>query len=191
MLWHLRRAGLTTTTFGYLTSHRSFEQISETLSKKIIQLLEDDELVLIGHSLGGVLLRDALRRLPPSAPRPKHLFLLGSPIGPSQLAARARNNLIFRLFARDCGALLASVDRMAAVGPSPLPTTGIVGIRSLRVTKNLFNGEVNDGIVTLTETTAPWLQDYEHVPVVHTFLPSSMRVASLILQRLDLKTSNR
>lgn len=184
LLWRLRRAGLITTAFGYHASARSFDQISNRLSTRIANLLVYDELILVGHSLGGVLLRDALRSLPLTAIQPKHLFLLGSPIGASQLAARLAGNAFFRLFARDCGALLGSVDRMAAIGAASIPTTSIAGIRGIIGGEKLFNGEPNDGVVSISEVSAPWLHDQEKVPVAHTLLPSSKQVASVILQRL-------
>src|SRR6202034_4433106 len=50
------------------------------VARRLTQIADAGEYVLIGHSLGGVLLREALRDLPRAVRRPTRLFLLGSPI---------------------------------------------------------------------------------------------------------------
>ena len=60
LLRKLRQAGFRTANFGYLTSLKSFDQIVDCLVAKLHRLLEEEDVVLVGHSLGGVLLRQAL-----------------------------------------------------------------------------------------------------------------------------------
>jgi len=43
---------------------QNFAQISNRLSSQIVRLADDGEYILIGHSLGGLLLRSALAALP-------------------------------------------------------------------------------------------------------------------------------
>ena len=185
MLRQLRRAGLRTACFGYGVSRESFAQVAERLRGRLQLLLAaEEELVLIGHSLGGVLLRQALCSLGETGTRAGHLFLLGSPIQTARLAIRLGGNPLFRLATRDCGQLLASPERMAAVGIPDVPTTAIVGTRGILNRRGPFGTETNDGVVSLSEVSAGWLEDRVFVPVVHTLLPSSGRVAEVILQRL-------
>ncbi|CAN5202868.1 hypothetical protein BH10PSE17_BH10PSE17_08290 [soil metagenome] len=184
MLRHLSRAGLDATTFGYFTSIQSFDAISARLTGTLTELLRDNDLALVGHSLGGLLLRDALRALPVGGRQPHHLFLLGSPIGASSVAGRLAGNAMFRAMTGDCGRMLGSSMRMSGVKSPSIPTTGIAGVRALPGRKAAFGGQPNDGVVTLAEVSAPWLRDQEQVPIIHTLLPSSRRVASIILQRL-------
>ena len=115
MLWHLRRAGVQTGTFGYATSIESFPAITGRLASRISRLAEQGDYVLIGHSLGGVLLRAALNALPPGTRQPRRVFLLGSPIGASRLAKLLHDHPLYRLLTRDCGQLLASEQRMQHV----------------------------------------------------------------------------
>ena len=184
LLRQLQRAGLKTSSFGYSVSLEDFAGIRRRLESRLSLLAERGDYVLIGHSLGGVLLRAAINGLPPGTRRPRHLFLLGSPLRPALLAQRLGANPFYRALTRDCGQLLGSAARMSEVGPVPVPTTGIVGVCGLLRTHSPFRGELNDGVVSLAEVSADWLADQVRVPVVHSLLPSSRRVAAIILQRL-------
>jgi hypothetical protein len=184
LLLRLRRAGLRTHTFGHLVSHENCATIVGRLVRRLTQLGGSGDYVLIGHSLGGVLLRQALGSLPHAARRPKHLFLLGSPVQMSSIAARMGSNPLYRLLTGDCGRLLGSQQRMAAVGEPAVPVTAVVGVKSWSLFAGLLPAESNDGVVTLAEASAPWLTDVVQVPVTHTFLPTDARVTDVILARL-------
>jgi hypothetical protein len=140
--------------------------------------------VLVGHSLGGVLLRQAMRTLPRSVRQPKHLFLLGSPVQVSSIAARMGANPLYRLLTGDCGVMLGSTERMAAIGTPAVPVTAVVGVKSWSLMAGMLPPESNDGVVTLSEASAPWLTDVVKLPVTHTFLPTDARVTAVILERL-------
>lgn len=184
LLRALRRSGFRTATFGYSVSRESFAQIAARLASTLQALPEQEELVLIGHSLGGVLLRHVLGLLDASAKQVRHLFLLGSPVAASKMAVRFAGNPLFRAITRDCGRLLGSAERMAAIASAAVPATGIAGTRGIVGLRGPFGVEPNDGIVSVSEVSAAWLQDQVLVPVMHTLLPSDRRVAAVILQRL-------
>ena len=181
LLHRLRRAGLKTTTFAYSVALNNFDAIVALLRAQITSLAATEDYIVIGHSLGGVLLRAALNSLPPGTALPRHVYLLGSPILPSRIATRLQRNWLFRTLTRDCGQLLGSVDRMNAIGPPAVPVTGIVGTRGIANRFGIFGDEVNDGLVSVSEVGAPWLTRCVEVPVFHTLLPSSARVADIIL----------
>ena len=184
LLHRLRRAGLRTHTFGHLVSHENSATIVGRLVERMTRIAGAGDYVLIGHSLGGVLLRQALRVLPRTARPPKHLFLLGSPVQMSSIAARMGANPLYRLLTGDCGRMLGSPQRMAAVGAPAVPVTAVVGVKSWSLLAGFLPNESNDGVVTLAEASAPWLTDVVQVPVTHTFLPSDARVTRVILERL-------
>ena len=184
LLWKLRRAGLTTRTFGYSVSFEDFPRIRDRLVAVISRLAAHGDYVLVGHSLGGVLLRAAINALPAGTRLPSQLFLLGSPVRPSRLAQRFGLNSLFRLVTRDCGRLLASPRRMAEIGAVVVPTLCIAGISGFTGARSYFPGELNDGIVSLSEVAADWAVECVEVPVFHTLMPSSPRVAKLVLQRI-------
>ena len=185
MIRRLRAANVATGTFAYFTATQDFAGISSRLASRIVQLAERGDYVLIGHSLGGVLLRSALASLPADTRPPSRVFLLGSPIRAARLAGRLKRNPIYRLVTGDCGQLLASDERMDRIGGIAAPTTAISGRYSLRPTRHVFGDEANDGVVSTAETSANWLAEELGVPVMHSFLPSDRRVAELILARID------
>jgi hypothetical protein len=184
LLWRLRRAGYHTHNFGHWVCTESFGAIVGRLNERLIQMAHAGDYVLVGHSLGGVLLRQALRTLPRSVRPPKHLFLLGSPVQASSIAVRMGSNPLYRLLTGDCGLMLGSMERMGAIGTPAVPVTAVVGVKSWSLMAGMLPPESNDGVVTLAEATAPWLTDVVQLPVTHTFLPTDARVTAVILERL-------
>lgn len=184
LLRRLRRAGLHTHSFAHWVSRQGFANIVERLGQRLIQVAASGEYILVGHSLGGVLLREALRTAPPGIRAPQRLFLLGSPIQVSSIAARLGGNPLYHLVTGDCGRMLGSVQRMAAIGAPAVPVTAIVGIKGWSLVSGLLPREPHDGIVTVSETAAPWLTDVVQLPVPHMLLPSDARVSRVILERL-------
>ena len=185
MLRKLRRAGHRVSTFGYFVSVDSFEAIRQRLHKRIRVLAAEGDYCLIGHSLGGVLLRGALAEAPVLARPPRRVFLLGSPMGASRLAARLKGNWIYRLATRDCGQLLASPERMQVVPKVACPTTVVAGTRGIRGRWSPFGGEANDGVVAVAEVLPTWPCDCIDVAVPHTFLPSHGAVAAWVLREIN------
>ena len=184
LLHRLKQAGLQTTTFGYLTAIEDFATIKRRLVSRLTEIARAEDYVLIGHSLGGVLIRAALNVLPQHVKRPRHVFLLGSPIQAARLAVRMQRNVLYRALAGDCGQLLASPERMNDIGALREFTTSIVGICRIANGKGPFGNEPNDGIVSVGEASASWLSDQRQVPVFHTLLPASGKVAKLILREI-------
>lgn len=187
MLRRLRRAGLQTSTFAYTVTFEDFSAIRERLAAPRIEALAAAQAayVLVGHSLGGVLLRAAMNTLPADVRLPQQVYLLGSPVQPARMAHRLMDNVFYRAIAGDCGQLLGSEVRMAGVGSIPVPTMSIAGVRGLPFSGGAFGEDENDGVVSLSEVQAPWISVHVSIPVVHTLLPSSQHVSDTILQSLD------
>jgi len=185
MLWQLRKGGLSTSTFGYCTTFENFSEIKNRLVDKLIALGSKGEYVVIGHSLGGVLLRAAIDSLPDDIRKPAHLFLLASPVISSRLAIKLSTNIIFRAITGDCGQLLGSSSRMLAIPPTSVPNTAIVGVCGLPFKTVFSKEEPNDGIVSVSEVTADWLDEQVQVRIPHSFICSSRRVGKIILDRLN------
>ena len=188
LMARLRRAGVHAQAFGYSAAWADADAISARLTRRLVGMAQSSGAapgyVVIGHSLGGVLLRDALAALPDGVPRPRHVFLLGSPQTASRLAQALRDWWIFRAWAGDCGRLLGSAQRMEGIAAIAERTTGIVGTRSLPVLRRWFGNEANDGVVAESEVSATWISDWVRLPQTHTWLPSSRQVSQVILDRL-------
>jgi pimeloyl-ACP methyl ester carboxylesterase len=183
-LARFRAHGLAVHTFSYNVSLADFSQIVRRLVKRISLLAQRGEYVVVGHSLGGVLIRAALAQGPANMRLPNSLFLLGSPVLPSHLARRLRNNKLYRGITRDSGQLLGSARRMRAIPAPKVRSVAILGTHGVHGRWSPFGEEDNDGIVAVSEASAPWLDEILRVPVIHTLLPSSRAVAELMLARI-------
>ena len=188
LMARLQRAGIRARGFGYLAACEDVEAIRARLTRRLVRMAQSSEAAsgyaVIGHSLGGVLLRDALAALPVGVPRPRHVFLLGSPQKASRLAQALRERWMFRVWTGDCGRLLGSSQRMAGVAALSERTTAVVGTRSLPVLRRWFGSEPNDGVVSESEVSAAWISDWVRLPQTHTWLPTSRAVSEVILDRL-------
>lgn len=184
LLSRLRAQGIHTHTLGYAATFQSFASIRKRLVARINALSAHGDYVLIGHSLGGVLLRAAVASLPPGTRLPRQVFLLGSPIQPSCLAQKLRRNWFYRALAGDCGQLLASSTRMATIGPGKVPTVSMVGVSGWTGWLSPFKGEINDGLVSVAEASAAWVAEEIRISAWHTYLPSNKQIAELILERI-------
>ena len=187
-LFYLHKNGYSINTFGYSAAFADFDSIRNKLGRKITQIAAQGEYVLIGHSLGGVLLRSALNNLPKTSRCPQHVFLLGSPVSASRMAKKMSENKLFRILTGDCGQLLSDSERMAKIPGLSVPNTSIVGIKGVNGKYSPFLDELNDGVVAVSEVAADWVGQEIRVPVVHTFLPSSALVARTLLHVLREKT---
>lgn len=184
LLRRLRRAGFHTTTFGYAVAFSHFDAIVARLRAQIVSLAATNDYIVIGHSLGGVLLRAALDDLPLDTVLPRRVYLLGSPVLPSRIATCLQRNWLYRMLTGDCGQLLASADRMHGIGAPTVPVVGVAGTLGIPKRWGIFGDEVNDGLVSVSEVCAPWFTQAVEVRVFHTVLPSSLRVVDIVLQDL-------
>ena len=184
LLWRLKRHGVSPSSFFYSVTFQDFKSIEARLRRKIILVASKRDYVLIGHSLGGVLMRSAVASLPEGTRLPTRIFLLGSPVRPSRIAKYLSRNWLYWLATRDCGHLLSSEERMQTIAPCGVLTTSIVGTRGLYGRLSPFGDEANDGIVSASELAAPWISEEVRVPVLHTTMPFNKRISQLVIERL-------
>jgi hypothetical protein len=171
----LRRRGFGVHLFGYST-FRPFAATVERLAARVRKVAGAGEpFVLVGHSLGCVLIRAALPGLAPL--RPLACFFLAPPSRPTRAARRFAGNPLYRLLAREPGQLLADADFMAALPLPPVPVRVYAGTAGFRGRFSPFAGEANDGILAVSETTLPPDHAVVLVPAVHTFIMNARLVA--------------
>jgi len=179
----LRRSGIQPSVFGYLPALRSFPEIVAQLTGRLAAMATDSDYLVVGHSLGGLLLRAALAGLDPALPRPRHLFMLATPNQSPRLARRFQHNLAYRLITGDVGQLLADPDRMANLPVPEVPYTLVVGTSGGRGRWSVFGEEPNDWIVSLSEARLTQSDELVALPVGHTFLMNYREVAEVIIAR--------
>lgn len=180
----LRGAGHHTRFFGYSPTLETLPRILRRLTARLRELAARGESVgLVGHSLGGLLLRMAL----PAAPDLKvhHLVTLGTPTGVPRMATLAWNWFPpFRLYTRDCGRLLTSAGAFAQLPPLAVPFTPVAGTAGPRGRLSPFGADGNDSVVSVCETRLPD-REPELFPVVHTLIMDAVAVRARILSIMN------
>jgi len=179
----LRRLGMVPGLFGYLPAVQAFEDIVTRLSGRLANLARDPEYIVVGHSLGGLLLRAAVARLDPGLPRPCHLFMLATPNQSPRLARRFQRNPLYRWYTGDVGQFLADQDRMAGVPHPEVPYTVITGTAGRTGRWSPFGEEPNDWIVSLSEARLTQTDELVTVRAGHSFLMNYREVAAVISAR--------
>ena len=108
----LHAEGFGTACFRYASWGAQWEETVDSLREYLSQILQEDrEVHLVGHSMGGLLLRCALADLPD--PRIRSLVTLGTPYGGSKLSPFALGSL-----GRNLGYMGDTVTKVAAL-PTP------------------------------------------------------------------------
>jgi hypothetical protein len=180
----LRRSGCLVESFPYVAFAQAYGRIVDRLVARLELLAAAGEYAVVGHSLGGILLRDALARL--SCAPPRHLVMIGTPNRSPRAARIAVRFPPFRWFAGECGACLASPAFYRTLPRPAVPYTVIAGTRGLGGRWSPFAGEPNDGLVAVDEAR---LGDGEEVltfPVAHTFMMNDARVQQAVRAALGV-----
>jgi len=169
----LRREGFAAQALGYRTVRDPLEAHLSRLARRIDKL-EATRVHLVGHSLGGVIVMRYLQRV--ADQRVRRAVLLGSPVAGCRAAAR--------LAERTGGELMMGQSLAVWREPFDVSVDPRFEIGAIAGTRALGLGAVvtrlpkpNDGVVCLDETRFPALRDHLVLPVGHTLMLMSSRVA--------------
>lgn len=173
----LRRAGCRTHFFGYSPTCEPLPGITRRLAVRLGELT--GPVGLVGHSLGGLLLRMAIPQVPTL--QVLNLVMLGSPNRPPRLARSAWRHGPFRWLTRECGAFLASPDAVLRLPVPAVPYTLIAGTAGPRGAYSPFGDDPNDGVVAVDETRIRDEDDPERFPVWHTVMMNDRRVQEAVV----------
>jgi alpha-beta hydrolase superfamily lysophospholipase len=115
LAFRLRRDGFRTPIFGYSVTVERFPSCVARLQRFIESRLGTERFIVIGHSLGAVLLRCVLPKL---VQQPAACFLLAPPSRACVWARMLAPHLPYRIVAGEMGQLLANEEFMGSV---PIP----------------------------------------------------------------------
>lgn len=182
----LRQWGYSTEQFAYAAVAQPYEVIAARLANRLNRLAAQGPYAVIGHSLGGILLRSAL--LLNVGPAPSRLIMLGPPNRPPKLARLLGGYWMYQRLMGECGANLASSVFYEQLPPPTVPYTIVAGTAGPRGRWSPFGDEPNDGIVAVTETRIREDDPIVTLPVTHTFMMNNAAVHSVIRQVIDPET---
>lgn len=140
---------------------------------------------VIGHSLGGVLLREVLLGDSEHFSPPTHLFLVGSPIQATKLNQSLSQFFMYKLLFGQCGALVASPERMRGIGIVDVPTTCIVG-GSGDISHSRNN---SDGMVLESELCTDLFEDVVRIKSYHPFMAANPRLSEIVVERIGVRNT--
>ena len=169
----LAATGLQASCFSYPTRKQDLRQNAASLAE-FCNSIQTNELHFIGHSLGGLVVLQMLqsaRHLPPG-----RIVLLGTPLRGSLVVEKSTGLPGGKfLLGLSAAALTAGASRLAADRETGL----IAGTRPFglgRLTGGLAGP--SDGTVSVSETGSDQLADRLELPVTHTGMLVSSRVAA-------------
>lgn len=178
----LRRAGHRAVLFGYSPTFETLEGSSARLAKKIERRIGGDY-ALVGHSLGSVIIRNALGQLrerPPAA-----CCFLAPPMVACKAARYFSRFWLYRGLMGEMGQLLADDAFMSRLPLPAVPTRIYGGTGGPRASWLPFGLAANDGILSVAEATGRFDGEIVEVPAIHTFIMHSKTVAADIAGLLD------
>jgi hypothetical protein len=181
----LRRSGCEVELFPYAAFAQGYEGILRRLVARLERIAVGGDYGVVGHSLGGLLLREALARM--AGPPPRRLVMIGTPNRPPRTARIASRFFPFRWFARECGAHLASAAFYATLPRPTVPYTLIAGTRGLTATWGPFGSEPNDGLVAVNEARIGEEDEVLTFPVAHTFMMNDPEVQRAVCAALAVR----
>ncbi|MDR0251536.1 MAG: alpha/beta hydrolase [Burkholderiales bacterium] len=175
----LRASGVDARCFGYSATFERFAACQARLRARIDAV--PSPYVLIGHSLGTVLIRSVLPEL---AVPPLTCFFLTPPTVACRLARRFASYHPYRWLTGEMGQLLADPAFMKALPIPSTPTTVYIGTRGWRGRFSPFTDEVNDGILSVSETAfseTPSNIRRVEIHAAHTFIMNHKEVVRDII----------
>jgi hypothetical protein len=182
LIRQLRGWGYGTEQFGYAAVAQGYDAIVARLIARLERLADAGSYTVIGHSMGGVLLRSALSHV--TGPQPQHLIMLGTPNRPPRLARVLGVRGVYRRIMGECGVNLSSPLFYAGLPVPQVPYTIVAGTAGPRGRWSPFGEEPNDGIVAVSETRIHDDDRLVLLPVTHTFMMNSARVHDVVRRAL-------
>jgi pimeloyl-ACP methyl ester carboxylesterase len=175
----LRRAGYRTVLFSYPSLRNSVPASAQALAERVAAL-DTPRVHFVAHSLGGLIVRHLL--ISTAAVPPGRTVTLGTPHQGSRVARLLSGGKLKGLLGR-------GIEQALLDPPTAWPAGRELG--SLAGTLNVGLGRLfsvpapADGTVTVAETRSPGMTDHVCVPVSHTGLLFSARVAEQVRSFLD------
>ncbi len=179
LAYRLRRNGFRTAIFGYSVTVEKFSSVLARLQRFIELRCDEQAYIVVGHSLGGVLLRCVVPKL---QHLPAACFLLAPPSRACVFARLLAPRLPYRIVMGEMGQLLADEHFMQSVPTPQCPTWIYAGTGGPSAHYFPIGDEPNDGVLKVSETRLTGVP-LVLVPAMHTFLMNSRVLLRDLLPR--------
>ncbi|MEM1434733.1 MAG: alpha/beta fold hydrolase, partial [Pseudomonadota bacterium] len=180
----LTKAGFDVYSLNYPSTRLPPEALVELIGEQFVSCCGDGSVTVhfVGHSFGGLLLRDYLGHHPPE--NLGRVVLMGTPNKGSRLAdadlGLAAQATLLEWAGPSAQVLHTGPDGYAASLPPPTYPVGIIaGTRGTRMSDQWLPTP-NDGVVSLESARLDGMTDFVDVAVTHWEMRSSSAIASLV-----------
>ncbi|WP_420548135.1 esterase/lipase family protein [Curvivirga sp.] len=183
---NLRQAGYETTAISYASTRLTIEEHAENLNILLDQLENVETVSFVSHSMGGLVLRQALGRrdLDQDLFDISNVVMIAPPNQGSQIADELKESLFYQLVYGVSGQQLTS--DIAPNFPSlNIPVGIIAGVSSGDEGYNLFVTGNDDMVVSLKETHLEGADDFLKIKGLHSTLLYQEATASAVKQFLE------
>ncbi|MDD5628220.1 MAG: hypothetical protein PHU21_04085 [Elusimicrobia bacterium] len=172
-------AGYQTLSFPYSQKGSTLDEISTAMSVFLAKKVRTAHYHLVGHSLGNIVIRSALRRsLRPGLGR---IVMLAPPNRPAQLARLLQENRLYRWLSGDSGQQIAQDGFYKTLPVPPVEFGVIAGDKGQKLTF----AKPNDGVLEVEATKLPGMKDFVIVHHTHTWLMNSKDTFDLCRRFLE------
>ena len=179
----LRRRSFNVYTFSYPSVRADLNANAARLAR-FLDTLDADTVHLVGHSLGGILIRALFQHHPQQ--KPGRIVTLGTPHGGSRVARHLSRHVLWRrLMGKGVAQLLAAEPREWR---PPAREIGVIcGTHSFGMGRLLYRGlpRPNDGLLTVKESAFPCAREHLVLPVSHTGMLFSRTLARQVAAFLE------
>ena len=179
----LRQAGHNPVLFGYYPTFEGLQSAVARLVSLIDRRVDTGHYVLVGHSLGTVVIRAALDHL--ENRKPSACFFLAPPMVACKAAKFFSRIWLYKLLTGEMGQLLAFDAFMSHLPMPSVPTRIYAGVGGLRAAWLPFGMEANDFILSVSEATSGFEAEALKVPSSHTYIMNSKLVFDDIARTLE------
>lgn len=172
----LRDAGYHVFGFDYPSTRVEIPTSAGYLHQAIDSLEGVTEINLVGHSMGGLVVRSYLKEH--RDPRIKRMVMLGVPNQGARIASLLQTNVLYRTLYGPAGQQLIE-DPDGMIAELPTPDFEFAIISGARGNAQGFNPLVpgdDDGTVSLESTRLPGAADFLTVKAMHSFLMNAPEV---------------
>ncbi|MDD4279267.1 MAG: hypothetical protein PHX74_05970 [Candidatus Sumerlaeales bacterium] len=172
------RAGYTVVNWHYPSTQLSIPDIAEEFVAVIGKYAHKKrKLHFVGHSMGGIIIRYALKDYKTDDATLGRLVMIGTPNKGAYLADVLAQTKLYKMLLGPAGQDLRSGDiGMCFRAPQPPLSFGVIaGGTGFPIGMNpMIHGD-NDGIVAVSETYLPQMDGFLLLPYLHRFLPLGKR----------------